>query len=270
MAAMARRATSPVTSSSRETNDLDLAIAPDPGAASDKTASKPELTRSQVADRLGVSLSTVRRFEGDRLHPKVGPDNVRWFDADEVAALAREVLKERPPTERPKTKARAGADREAELPAGEIAARVFERLEERHSLAEIVVAVRVEPAVVRELYHQWLVGLQQGELARKTPSLTTGPDRSVDQATFVRLISALPLGVRTRISVARHVGDHWVSEEVGEVPKLVELGGFVTTGPVDLTAITDRYGNGDMRVTAYQLDPRECLWEVFVNVKAPT
>lgn len=54
-----------------------------------KDASKPgTLTRAQVATRLGVSVSTVRRYEGDRLHPRVGEDDVRWFDDKEVAALA--------------------------------------------------------------------------------------------------------------------------------------------------------------------------------------
>jgi hypothetical protein len=218
---------------------------------------------------LGLSLSTVRRLEGDRLHPKVGPDNVRWFDPAEVAALAKETLAARPAAERRTARTRASAPASVKLSDGEIAARVFERLEERHSLAEIVVAVRVEPSVVRELYHQWLVGLHQGELARKAPSFVAKVERSVDLATFLRLLSELPTGARTRISVALQLGEHWVSEEVGEVQRLAELGGFITAGPIDVSAIIDRYGHGAMRVTAYRLEPRECLWEVSVYVKTP-
>lgn len=46
------------------------------------------LTRGQVAARLNISVSTVRRYEGERLHPTVDEHDVRWFDEREVAALA--------------------------------------------------------------------------------------------------------------------------------------------------------------------------------------
>lgn len=39
-------------------------------------SSTTSLTRAQVADRLGVSISTVRRYEGARLHPTVDDDDV--------------------------------------------------------------------------------------------------------------------------------------------------------------------------------------------------
>src|SRR5262249_9275889 len=55
-------------------------------------ASATSLTRSQVASRLGVSVSTVRRFEGERLHPTVDDKGVRWFEEKEVAALAAELV----------------------------------------------------------------------------------------------------------------------------------------------------------------------------------
>src|SRR4051812_42219317 len=52
------------------------------------------LTRAQVATRLGVSVSTVRRYEGDRLHPRLDEDDVRWFDDKEVASLAASLANE--------------------------------------------------------------------------------------------------------------------------------------------------------------------------------
>jgi hypothetical protein len=48
------------------------------------------LTRSQVADRLGRSVATVRRLEGVVLHPSLGRRGVRLFDAHEVDRVARE------------------------------------------------------------------------------------------------------------------------------------------------------------------------------------
>src|SRR5829696_9127484 len=56
-----------------------------------ENAEQPEkntLTRADVAARLGVSTSTVRRYEGDLLHPKKGADGVNRFEPAEVAALA--------------------------------------------------------------------------------------------------------------------------------------------------------------------------------------
>lgn len=49
------------------------------------------ITRSQVARRIGKSIATVRRLEGDKLHPTIGPRNIRLFDEGEVAAVAVSV-----------------------------------------------------------------------------------------------------------------------------------------------------------------------------------
>ncbi len=94
------------------------------------------LTRAQVASRLGVSISTVRRYEGVRLHPEVDASDVRWFQANEVAALAPSLANE--PGVRNGNRAPAAPKAEARSP-GELAALVFERLEQRQSLAEIVI-----------------------------------------------------------------------------------------------------------------------------------
>lgn len=47
-----------------------------------------------MASRLGVSVSTVHRFEGSRLHPPLGENEMRWFDEKQVAALAAELANE--------------------------------------------------------------------------------------------------------------------------------------------------------------------------------
>lgn len=49
------------------------------------------LTRAQVARATGRHISTVRRWEGRKLHPIVDRDGVRHFDPDEVAALAADL-----------------------------------------------------------------------------------------------------------------------------------------------------------------------------------
>ncbi|HEY3802018.1 MAG TPA: hypothetical protein VGL61_05395 [Kofleriaceae bacterium] len=72
-----------------------------------------------------------------------------------------------------------------------------ERLEQRHSLAEIVVALRVPPEDLRDLYHTWLVGLWAGELQGSEPALPmrhTEQDvvRRVTRDQLAQLLGALP------------------------------------------------------------------------------
>jgi hypothetical protein len=50
--------------------------------------SKKLLKRSEVAKRLGVSVSTLRRREGELLKPIVGADGVHLFDEEEVRAVS--------------------------------------------------------------------------------------------------------------------------------------------------------------------------------------
>lgn len=49
------------------------------------------MTRQQVAKRLGRSVATVRRLEGNRLHARQDARGVHYFDPDEVEALARDI-----------------------------------------------------------------------------------------------------------------------------------------------------------------------------------
>jgi hypothetical protein len=118
------------------------------------------LPRTETAKRLGVSTSTVRRYRGDKLHPIRGADGVNRFDAKAVAELATSLLNDSggKPPRKPQRNAAAAAH-EVKRTEGEIAAEVFERLEQRQSLAEIVIGVRVPPDLVRELHRQWQIGL---------------------------------------------------------------------------------------------------------------
>jgi hypothetical protein len=231
------------------------------------------LTRDDVAKRLGVSISTVRRLEGTRLHPLIDDKSVRRFKASDVERLAKELEAE----QRSPRNAQQAVVRAAEIPKGELAALVFERLEQRHSLSEIVIALRVPPEDVRELYHTWLVGLWAGELQRREPAL---PARHTDQDVIRRitpvqlaeLLAALPAKQATRISVARMIGEFVVPEDtekdVGfvEYRNLCELGGFDVSGPVTVADILARIGAGEYRVSAYGFEPRGLRWEVFVRL----
>jgi hypothetical protein len=235
------------------------------------------LTRDDVAKRLGTSVSTVRRLEGSKLHPVITATGVRRFKPDDVERVAA-ALAANQNTPRDAEKA---AVRAAELPKGELAALVFERLEQRHSLAEIVIALRVPPEDVRELYHAWLVGLWAGELQRREPALPirhTEHDatRRVTPEQLAQLLAALPEGRSTRISIARVTGDYFVPDSAEksasfvEYRNLDELGGFVLSGPASVSEIVGRVGAGEYRVTAYGLDMPGLRWEVFVTLEDAT
>jgi hypothetical protein len=255
------------------------------------------LTRLQVADRLGVSLSTVRRLERSRLPAVTGADGVHRFDPAAVAELAVVVLAAELAADPAPAAPRAKRGREgkaprnapgapttrqgppADLPAGELAGRVFERLEQRQSLAEIVVGLRVPPALVRELHREWQRGLVEGELEQLEPVLPAGShrrarERFVDAAGLAALLAELPMGARTRISVARNLGDDDMTTNEaaplgwGELRRLVELGGFLAMGPIPAAEISRRYGAGDVRITAYGFDPPGVRWEVFATIDA--
>lgn len=230
------------------------------------------LTRDDVAKRLGVSISTVRRLEGTRLHPSIDDKSVRRFKASDVERLAKELEAE----QRSPRNAQQAVVRAAEMPKGELAALVFERLEQRHSLSEIVIALRVPPEDVRELYHTWLVGLWAGELQRKEPAL---PARHTDQdvirrvtpVQFAQLLAAVPAKQSTRISIARMVGEFVIPDETSgngfvEYRNLCELGGFDVSGPISAADIMARVGAGEYRVSAYGFEPRGLRWEVFVRL----
>ncbi len=110
------------------------------------------LTRTEVAEKLDISVTTVRRLEGHRLHPKKNDRGVWLFDAAEVMHVAA---------------TRATNRRDTRRDEGEIAARVFEMLQEGHGLHDIVIRTRQHPKVVRDLYSEWCLTLRDGEARRQ-------------------------------------------------------------------------------------------------------
>jgi hypothetical protein len=111
------------------------------------------LKRAQVAAELGYrSIFPIRKMEGQALHPV--RETRGWvFDPAEVAALKATRTAQSP----------AGAT----LPEGRLAARVFYLFDHGRELREIVQELEVPPSVVRDLWHEWLLGLEDGEMGRR-------------------------------------------------------------------------------------------------------
>jgi hypothetical protein len=111
------------------------------------------LTRAQVAAELGYrSIFPIRKMEGQTLHP--AREARGWvFDPAEVAAL-KATRTAQGPTATP-------------LPEGRLAARVFYLFDHGRELREIVEELEVAPSIVRDLWHEWLIGLEDGEMDRR-------------------------------------------------------------------------------------------------------
>jgi hypothetical protein len=215
-----------------------------------------------VAERIGASVATVRRYEGTLLHPHVDQDGTHRFDPAEVTALAasranqaldRGTIRSAKPAPDSRTR-------------GEMAALVFERFEQRQSHAEIVIGLRVEPEVVRELFDQWCLGLTEGQLTKREPRVPLEADIPKASASeLAARLAALPEREVTRISVGRWRGVYQAGDEKADYAWIVELGGFCVAGSSTTHEITRRYGPGSYRVTAYSLEPARVLWEALIE-----
>ncbi len=113
------------------------------------------LTRAQVAAELGYrSIFPIRKMEGTKLHP-VREARGWLFDPAEVAELKAARMATAPLPAAP-------------LSEGRIAARVFYLFDHGRELREIVEELEVPPRVVRDLWHEWMIDLGDGEAERKT------------------------------------------------------------------------------------------------------
>ena len=92
---------------------------------------KGRLTRKQVADRLGVSVSKVRTMEGKSLNP-IKIEGVHYFERSDVDAAALSM-------------GRKGA---AHMTDGEVAAAVFKLIDNGKELREIVIELEQPPSIV--------------------------------------------------------------------------------------------------------------------------
>jgi hypothetical protein len=220
------------------------------------------LSRAQVAERIGASVATVRRYEGTLLHPHVDKDGTHRFDPAEVTALAasranqaldRGTIRNAKPAPDARTR-------------GELAALVFERFEQRQSHAEIVIGLRVEPEVVRELFDQWCLSLTEGQLTKREPRVPLEVDIPKASASeLTAKLAALPEREVTRVSVGRWRGIYQAGDDKADYAWIVELGGFHVAGPCLLEEITRRYGPGNYRVSAYSPELGGLRWEVLVE-----
>ena len=102
-----------------------------------------KLTRAEVARRLGVSVTTLRRMEGTKLHPTRRSDGVHVFDETEVEAVLVTYRQVRSRTTR------------ATAEDGAIAARAFECFDQRVPVSEVVKRLEIAPERAAALQLAW-------------------------------------------------------------------------------------------------------------------
>jgi hypothetical protein len=119
------------------------------------------LTRSEVARRLGVSLTTLRRMEGKTLHPVTGPGGVRFFDETEVEAV--QVTYRR---------VRARSEQRLEHDDGAAAAEAFELFDQGMHPIEVVKRMQVAPERVIALHGSWTRLKRTGAMTGVAPHVS--------------------------------------------------------------------------------------------------
>lgn len=100
------------------------------------------LKRAEAARLLGVSVSTLRRHEGDVIKPIIAENGVHLFEEAEIRSVKITVR-------RREAFAALGAT------SGDVAADVFQLLDEGIEPVEIVMRLRLPPAAVATLQEQW-------------------------------------------------------------------------------------------------------------------
>ena len=99
------------------------------------------LTRGQVARRLGTSLSTVRRMEGEQLKPIIGPRGVHYFEETEIQAVFVRVRRARMP--------------DNERADGTLAAAAFALFQRGADAVAVVKELREPPEKIETLLGHW-------------------------------------------------------------------------------------------------------------------
>jgi hypothetical protein len=99
------------------------------------------LTRGQVARRLGTSLSTVRRMEGEELKPIIGPRGVHYFEETEIQAVFVRVRRARMP--------------DNERADGTLAAAAFALFQRGADAVAVVKELRAAPEKIETLLEHW-------------------------------------------------------------------------------------------------------------------
>jgi hypothetical protein len=206
----------------------------------DKTSNSPKLLkRSEAARVLGISVSTLRRREGELIQPVIGANGVHLFEESELKAVMvtvrhRQAISSMGPS------------------AGDVAADVFTLLDEPMHPADIVKRLRLAPDVVTALHEQW-TRMHQAFVVIKEEAEELGMHARARRATSAReAVAQVKARVETLLRLhgspkCRFCGDR--SACVCE-PCVIQARGPLWTGGVRVERRTDEHGAEAERVVA--------------------
>ena len=120
--------------------------------------------RGAAAKRLGVSVATLRRYEGKRINPIKDKNGDHRFDPEELDALAKQLQKRK--TRKPPTAPKAlrnkapPRDPPRDVPpeprvSGAVTKRAFEMFEQNYSRARVAIELGETVENVNWLYDQY-------------------------------------------------------------------------------------------------------------------
>jgi hypothetical protein len=122
--------------------EISTLVASEPAASAALALPSGKLMkRADVARRLGLSQSSVRRMEGTVLQPIVGPNRVRYFVEEHVEAVFIRIR-------------HTQSVEQTDIP-GPLAAQVFERFRSGLNAVDIVKELRIDPELVEQLATDW-------------------------------------------------------------------------------------------------------------------
>jgi hypothetical protein len=198
------------------------------------------LKRTEAARLLGMSVSTLRRREGEVLNPIVGEGGVHLFDEAEVRAVMITM--------------RGQSALAAMGPSsGVVASEVFTLLDEDVHPVEIVKRLRLTPEVVTALHKQW-IEMRSGFTVSREHALDLGAiGRTGTPSTAQDLISAMRRRIdtltRMRQGAARCTACHDPTASICEACVVVTRGPVSTLG-MRLESRTTEAGIEELRVAA--------------------
>ena len=170
------------------------------------------LTRGQVARRLGMSLSSVRRMEGEQLKPIVDERGVHYFEETEIQAVFVRVRRARAPRD--------------ELASGSLAAAAFTLFRGGADVVAVVKELHEAPEAIEALFGQWkrfrgAVLLDAKTLASIANDLNA--DTISDEQTLLTAVAAFKKGTEPACVLCARGQAYWCrgcAQEAGNAQAL--------------------------------------------------
>jgi hypothetical protein len=209
------------------------------GSAFPSASSGKLVKRAEAARMLGMSVSTLRRREGELVNPIIGPDGVHLFDEAELRSVSVTIRHSR-------AVASIGPG------SGDVAAHVFALLDEGVHPVEIVKNLRLPPDVVMALQDQW---------ARMREGFVVSHEQASDLALLARGRVAKSAAeaidtLRARIAALLRLGGSSKCRFCGDQSAcicercVIQTRGPLWTLQVELERQTDQAGAEQVRVVA--------------------